>query len=79
MAIMRKEGHDLETDDITQAFMDFCNEREWTVLTTRQIEMRLRDLMLEIHRSAYVNKTRRDGDNGGKPQGNRGYKDVAFK
>jgi phage/plasmid-associated DNA primase len=78
-AIMRKAGHDLETIDITQAFMDFCDEREWAVLTTRQIELRLRDLMLEIHRSAWVNKTRRDGDDEAKPRGGRGYKDVAFK
>jgi hypothetical protein len=76
---VRKEGHDLESFSIAEAFVNFCVAHEWAVLTTRQIELRLRDLMLEIHRSAYANRTRRAGDTADRPRGGRGYKNVAFK
>jgi hypothetical protein len=78
--IERKDGSDLESFDIAEAFIIFCNEREWTALTIRQIEGRLRDLMLEIHHSAYASKTRRAGDKKDeKERGGRGYKERGFQ
>jgi phage/plasmid-associated DNA primase len=42
---------DLATDEIVSAYVDYCREKEWRPMPGKQVELQLRDLMIEFHDS----------------------------
>ena len=71
--IVARNGEDLPTDEIVRAYFMFCKERKFASRLVREVELELKDLMLEIHNSHYANHVRDD------KKGPRGYRNVTFK
>jgi P4 family phage/plasmid primase-like protien len=58
------------TQELSAAYVHYCEERGWNPLPTRKIESALPDALLEIHRFAKLNDIQRDGKN------QRGYRGI---
>lgn len=71
--IYRREGSNLATHQIVEAFFAFCEERGWTAGSAGTIERELGDVMMEIHRVAKSNSIEQAGGKSAK-----GYRGVAF-
>lgn len=65
-------GAELAIHDLTAAYRDFCESRDWEPLRDRQFQAELPDAMLEYHRAPRRNDVRRDGKNV------RGFRGVGF-
>jgi hypothetical protein len=58
------------TQELSTAYVHFCEERGWNPLPTRKLESALPDALLEVHRASKRNDVLRDAKN------QRGYRGV---
>jgi len=59
--IISAHGTELTINDVTAAYRDYCEAREWDPLRDRQFQAELPDAMLEYHRAIKRNDIRLDG------------------
>jgi phage/plasmid-associated DNA primase len=64
---------DLTTDEIISAYVDYCREKQWRPMPGKQVELQLRDLMMEFHDSNLGANITRNGKRA------RGYPDAALR
>ena len=61
--IQTSDAQTLATNEITEAFFEFCKSRNWAASSLKEVERDLPDVMMEIHRSAKSNSIERYGKN----------------
>jgi P4 family phage/plasmid primase-like protien len=54
-------GAELTIQDVTAAYQDYCEDRDWEPLRDRQFQSELPDVMIEYHRAFKRNDIRQDG------------------
>lgn len=59
--IESSHGSEVTVYALTEAYRDYCEEREWEPLRDRQFQAELPDAMLEFHRATKRNDVRHDG------------------
>ena len=72
--VIHTEDSNLTTDELVAGYFNFCDERDWTPLSTRNVQSQLKNIMMEIHRSPYRNDICR----GDSLTTHRGYSKVGF-
>jgi phage/plasmid-associated DNA primase len=59
--IQTSDAQTLATNEITEAFFEFCKSRNWVASSLKEVERDLPDAMMEIHRAAKSNSIERHG------------------
>jgi P4 family phage/plasmid primase-like protien len=61
--VEQRHGAEVAIHELTAAYRDYCESRDWDPLRERQFQSELPDAMLEFHRAPRRNDVRRDGKN----------------
>jgi len=72
--LARDESDDVTTEELVAAYRDYCDERSWDALATRQVETQLPDLILERFRVQKRHDIRREGR-----KAQKGYSHISIK
>jgi P4 family phage/plasmid primase-like protien len=70
--IQSSKGCDLTTEEIVQAYFDYCSGKGWVAFSSKTVERTLPDIMLEQFRSALNTHVERNGKR------QKGYPNVGF-
>jgi hypothetical protein len=71
--IVRSDGSDLTTQEVIESYAAYCPDHGWTPLPITEIEIQIKELMLELFQAAQSHSIKRAG------KSHRGYRGLKLR